>query len=487
MEVYQRVNLVPSDPLLVGPIPRQQPQAPTPSSTTDATPPERLRGPPLLEPVPFVPPQGSVLLIGPLPRPLQPSTPTSLDLSEELEDDRVKPGSVPPPPLPQELLRVIPLQASPPLDVSHLGEFTGTSDRPGQSTTSINPQLEPISENNQQPSTTVLQDTFSSSNGHQSGVSVSEKRESVPPNTAVMENRLFSDTAQGGRHTSDAPHERRKSSDVTQGNTQRSGVSQGSRQASDVTQTGRLPFDEPPSSTLPSGARQGNKQPDIQAQQNIQPYGETEHGKPVKAETHRDSSDSSDDNTLQNKRQLNSDEQQISQMDREIDESKRRNNSEVSQGTEEGVNDNQENVRSLTVTLSPPLLTSIKRPPLSPVEFRGFSSSHIKGPDGQATTYFPSSSTAPTTVTDTSLRKTLACWKRVWDDASSAAVTTATISNTGGAQNSGDLPWLLESLSPRRRHKKAERKRVLKESQELSLEEPFPRIPVLPRTYLPVG
>lgn len=75
--MYHQVSLAPPTPLIVGPLPKKPTSLPSPP----ADPPQ----PPVMHPVgpaPFFPPQQPVLIIGPLPKPLQP---------ESAEDDRDPP------------------------------------------------------------------------------------------------------------------------------------------------------------------------------------------------------------------------------------------------------------------------------------------------------------------------------------------------------------------------------------------------------------
>uniref|UniRef100_A0A0N7ZAK7 Uncharacterized protein n=2 Tax=Scylla olivacea TaxID=85551 RepID=A0A0N7ZAK7_SCYOL len=77
IEVYHQVSLAPPTPLIVGPLPKEPTTLPDPP----ADPPQ----PPVMHPVgpaPFFPPQQPVLIIGPLPKPLQP---------ESAEDDQDPP------------------------------------------------------------------------------------------------------------------------------------------------------------------------------------------------------------------------------------------------------------------------------------------------------------------------------------------------------------------------------------------------------------
>lgn len=67
VEVYHQVSLAPPEPLVVGPLPKRPPSTPKP--------PEDLPKPPTMRPVgpaPFFPPPQSILIIGTLPKPLQP-------------------------------------------------------------------------------------------------------------------------------------------------------------------------------------------------------------------------------------------------------------------------------------------------------------------------------------------------------------------------------------------------------------------------------
>ncbi|XP_047500548.1 uncharacterized protein LOC125046708 [Penaeus chinensis] len=69
MLIYHRVNSAPRDPLIVGPLPQRVPPSAPLSGVEDRgfRPPS---GP--VGPIPFFPPKGPVLIIGPLPKPLQP-------------------------------------------------------------------------------------------------------------------------------------------------------------------------------------------------------------------------------------------------------------------------------------------------------------------------------------------------------------------------------------------------------------------------------
>lgn len=75
IEVYHQVSLAPPTPLLVGPLPKQPTSIPEPREGPSQPPAMRPVGP-----APFFPPQQPVLIIGPLPKPLQPQ-------SDELEQD----------------------------------------------------------------------------------------------------------------------------------------------------------------------------------------------------------------------------------------------------------------------------------------------------------------------------------------------------------------------------------------------------------------
>ncbi|MPC44707.1 hypothetical protein E2C01_038386 [Portunus trituberculatus] len=77
IEVYHQVSLAPPTPLIVGPVPKEPTVLPDPP----ADPPKpRVMHP--VGPAPFFPPQQPVLIIGPLPKPLQP---------ESAEDDHDPP------------------------------------------------------------------------------------------------------------------------------------------------------------------------------------------------------------------------------------------------------------------------------------------------------------------------------------------------------------------------------------------------------------
>lgn len=91
MLIYHRVNSAPQNPLLVGPLPqRALPSAP-PSGVDGGgfRPPS---GP--VGPIPFFPPKGPVLIIGPLPKPLQPKV--ILSSSQEFKDIFLDTADVPP-------------------------------------------------------------------------------------------------------------------------------------------------------------------------------------------------------------------------------------------------------------------------------------------------------------------------------------------------------------------------------------------------------
>ncbi|XP_063594524.1 uncharacterized protein LOC134771519 [Penaeus indicus] len=81
MLIYHRVNSAPRDPLIVGPLPQRVPPSAPPSGVEDRgfRPPS---GP--VGPIPFFPPKGPVLIIGPLPKPLQPKG--ILSSSQEFEE-----------------------------------------------------------------------------------------------------------------------------------------------------------------------------------------------------------------------------------------------------------------------------------------------------------------------------------------------------------------------------------------------------------------
>lgn len=91
MLIYHRVNSVPRDPLLVGPLPQRVPPSAPPSGVEDHgfRPPS---GP--VGPIPFFPPKGPVLLIGPLPKPLQPKG--ILSSSQEFEEIFFDTAATPP-------------------------------------------------------------------------------------------------------------------------------------------------------------------------------------------------------------------------------------------------------------------------------------------------------------------------------------------------------------------------------------------------------
>ena len=82
IEVYHQVSLAPPTPLLVGPLPKQPNSIPGP--------PEGPPKPPAMRPVgpaPFFPAQQPVLIIGPLPKPLQPQSNEDDQDPPDLEDD----------------------------------------------------------------------------------------------------------------------------------------------------------------------------------------------------------------------------------------------------------------------------------------------------------------------------------------------------------------------------------------------------------------
>ncbi|XP_053637433.2 serine-rich adhesin for platelets [Cherax quadricarinatus] len=69
MEVFHLVSVSPSSPLIVGPLPQRISQ---PETLPDLGAPPRHTTSGPIEPSPFIPPQRPVLIIGPLPKPLQP-------------------------------------------------------------------------------------------------------------------------------------------------------------------------------------------------------------------------------------------------------------------------------------------------------------------------------------------------------------------------------------------------------------------------------
>ncbi|XP_042856457.1 uncharacterized protein LOC122243060 [Penaeus japonicus] len=79
MLIYHRVNSVPRSPLLVGPLPQR---APPVAAGVDGGGFRAPSGP--VGPIPFFPPKGPVLIIGPLPKPLQPKG--ILSSSQEFEE-----------------------------------------------------------------------------------------------------------------------------------------------------------------------------------------------------------------------------------------------------------------------------------------------------------------------------------------------------------------------------------------------------------------